>query len=571
MKKKVLATVIGILIIVGIIFGVRRIFRNDNVKKNKQYELNIASWNSLKAHTINQGTIIANIDLKQIKSVGNNDLYLNDDMRLMISVEKVTDGFNCAVSKYMDGNILIEKGADRLYVNEKECFINGEATEYEKAISIIDGKPYVLADVISNVFNYDYSFDSVSSMAMFTSNVENPLILPYYYNYEEVGRVPKVSNQGNLGTCWAFAALTALSSSMMPQENVTFSVDHMTMNNSFNINPQYGGDYNMAMSYLLAWQGPVLEEDDPYGDFITDKELNPVKHVQEIQVLEAKDLATIKEMIFKYGGVQSSIYANSLNEYTGNTKYYNRETNSYCFVGDQKPNHDIVIIGWDDNYSKENFNIAVEGDGAFLCRNSWGSNFGNNGDFYISYYDSNIGVHNVVYTRVDDVDNYDNIYQSDLCGYVGQLGYGEEYAYFANAYVAKNEEELSAIGFYTTAPNTEYSIYICEKFQDVSSLSNRSDPVMTGTLKNTGYYTIDLDNKIELLQGQKYAIIVRLLTPNSTRPVAVEFVNDEATATVDISDGEGYVSLKGSTWENTENSYLCNVCLKAYTNKKKFK
>ena len=36
------------------------------------------------------------------------------------------------------------------------------------------------------------------------------------------------------------------------------------------------------------------------------------------------------------------------------------------------------------------------------------------GIFYVSYYDSNIGTHNVVYTRVDDNDNYDNIYHNQL-------------------------------------------------------------------------------------------------------------------------------------------------------------
>ena len=62
---------------------------------------------------------------------------------------------------------------------------------------------------------------------------------------------------------------------------------------------------------------------------------------------------------------------------------------------------------------------------AHLFANSWGENFGENGVFYVSYYDSNIGTHNVVY-RIEDVDNYDNIYQSDLCGWVGKMGYEKE-------------------------------------------------------------------------------------------------------------------------------------------------
>ena len=244
---------------------------------------------------------------------------------------------------------------------------------------------------------------------------------------------------------------------------------------------------------------------------------------------------------------------------------YNSETNSYCYVGSNKPNHDIVIIGWDDSYPKENFNSNVENDGAFICRNSWGADFGNNGNFYISYYDTNIGVHNVVYTKVEDVDNYDNIYQTDLCGYIGQLGYNKESSYFANAYTAVEDEDLLAVGFYATGVDTEYSIYVCEDFKDVSSLAKRSNPVMTGKLKNSGYYTIKLDNKIKLTAGKKYAIIVRINTPNSLRPVAVEYAHNSQTANVDITDGEGYVSLKGVNWESTEEVYQCNVCLKAYT------
>ena len=68
----------------------------------------------------------------------------------------------------------------------------------------------------------------------------------------------------------------------------------------------------------------------------------------------------------------------------------------------------------------------------------------------MSYYDTNIGVHNIVYTGIEPTDNYDNIYQSDLCGWVGQIGYGEDTAWFANAYKTKTKEELAAAGFYAT-------------------------------------------------------------------------------------------------------------------------
>ena len=125
------------------------------------------------------------------------------------------------------------------------------------------------------------------------------------------------------------------------------------------------------------------------------------------------DIAAIKEAVFKYGGVQTSFY-NSLANVMASSPHYNRETSAYCYIGTQKPNHEVVIIGWDDNYPKENFSVPLEADGAFICQNSWGSSFGEQGIFYVSYYDTNIGTHNVVYTRIDDTNNYDNIYEKHI-------------------------------------------------------------------------------------------------------------------------------------------------------------
>lgn len=565
MKKHIFIYAYLIILIFGMIFILERFVLNSYIKVNKNYSVSVGQWDSTKAYVVNKATIIANVDSRQLKSNTNN-IFMSDKMKLMIPVEQIMESFDCAVSEYSNNKILIEKGNNTISIINGECLVNGEITDIIDLLEIKNDKTFIAVELLSRVFDYTYTFDiSMNQANILSNNIENR-IFPYKYCYEDIQKVPTVSNQGNLGTCWAFASLTALSSTVMPKENLVFSVDHMTLNNSFSVGQNVGGDYSMAMAYLLAWQGPVLDKDDPYGDGLTNSNLKPVKHVQEAQIIEAKDYETIKKMIFKYGGVQSSFYAYSLDKNMGGTKYYNAKTNSYCYIGNNKPNHDIVIIGWDDSYPKENFNSNVENDGAFICRNSWGADFGNKGNFYVSYYDTNIGVHNVVYTKVEDVDNYDNIYQSDLCGYIGQLGYSKESSYFANVYTAKEEEELMAVGFYATGVDTEYSIYVCEDFKDVSSLAKRSNPVMTGKVKNSGYYTIKLDNKIKLLKDKRYAIIVRINTPNSLRPVAVEYSHNNQTTNVDISDGEGYISLKGVTWENTEQVYQCNVCLKAYTN-----
>lgn len=387
--------------------------------------------------------------------------------------------------------------------------------------------------------------------------------LPVFYDYREVGRAPKVKDQGTLGTCWAFASLTALESSLMPEEQYDFSEDHMSLSNSFHLTQEEGGEYTMSMAYLLGWQGPVLEAEDPYGDGISPKGLMPVKHVQEIRILEAKDYEAIKEAVLLYGGVQSSLYT-SIKNYKSRSVYYNETTKSYCYMGEDKPNHDAVIVGWDDAYPKENFNMEVEGDGAFLCVSSWGEAFGENGYFYVSYYDSNIGKHNVVYTGIEDAHNYDRIYQTDLCGWVGQLGYGKESVYGANVYEAETPQDLRAVGFYAIGPDTEYEVYVVRHVMSDDDLNGRVR-MARGKLKHSGFYTIKLEKAVELEAGERFAVMVRLKTPGSVHPMAIEYQADDAVRTVDVSDGEGYISFDGKVWESTEKQYHCNLCLKAYT------
>ena len=389
--------------------------------------------------------------------------------------------------------------------------------------------------------------------------------LPSSFDYRKMGRAPQIGNQGSLGTCWAFASLKALESSLLPGKPLELSVDHMTMHNSFSMSQDAGGEYTMSMAYLLAWQGPVLESEDPYGDGYSPDGLKPCLHVQDIQILPAKDYEAIKQAVYRYGGVQSSLYT-SMRNYQSESVYYNRTTNSYCYIGDEKPNHDSVIIGWDDNYSKDNFNMGLEGDGAFICTNSWGEDFGDQGYFYVSYYDTNIGVHNIVYTGVEPVDNYDHNYQSDLCGWVGQIGYGRDSAWFANAYTAGKGENLEAAGFYATDQNTDYEIYVARHLGEKADQTfGQRVKMAEGRLRYAGFYTIPLDQKIVLDDGEKFAIIVKITTPGTVHPVAIEYDAGDGMAEIDLSDGEGYLSFDGDKWEHVEETQKCNVCLKAYT------
>ena len=377
--------------------------------------------------------------------------------------------------------------------------------------------------------------------------------------------VPVVKDQGSLGTCWAFASLMALKSSMLPKTVLDFSEDHMSNNENFILTQYQGGEYTMALAYLLSWQGPVLAEEDPYGDFYSPEGLEAAMHLQGVYFLPEKDYDVIKQAVYQVGGVQSSLYTQLKNAYS-QSYYYNQENSAYCYDGERESNHEVVIIGWDDDYPGENFSVDVPGDGAFLCANSWGTEFGEDGFFYVSYYDTTIGIHNVLYTQVEEAGNYDSVYQSDLCGWIGSLGYGEETAWAANVYQAMSDEVLRSVGFYALGEETEYEIYIVNAVASEPDLRERR-LAARGRISYSGYYTVPLETEVLLPEGERFAVLIRLTTRDSIHPIAIEYDANDDKSRIDLSDGEGYISLDGITWENTEETQQCNICLKAYTDR----
>lgn len=413
------------------------------------------------------------------------------------------------------------------------------------------------AEVSVNPVNFAINSENLSEEKQEVMKIE----LPASYNYMKEKQMPVLRDQGNTNTCWAFAALSALESSKDEHGSGPYSIDHLLFHNPFGKKFENGGSYAVSLSYLLSWKGPVLEESDPFDGKSSD-DLEPCVHVQEIRQSEPKDYEAIKRMVYLYGGVESALYID-FDQYLLDSSYYNRKYNSYCYPGEESSNHEIVIVGWDDHYPAENFLTEVSEDGAFLCLSSWGKEFGNAGTFYVSYEDVNIGNYGVVYSRIDPPDNYDRIYQSDLCGFMAQIGYQNETAWFANVYTPVEDISVKAAGFYATGKDTEYEIYVIPKFANEHSFMVKQF-MCKGYLEDAGYYTIDFPESFEVDAACDFAIVVKLKTKDAKYPVAVECQVEGLSDDADLSDGRGYLSFQGNRWEWVEKTKNYNICLKAY-------
>ena len=529
--------------------------------------LDAGVWNPIVAEDVNGRLLTVVIDNKEYTS-DSMHFFMNEDRNIMIPVSMLRDALNCSAHVYDGDTLLVEKHSKSVSIKLGE----ETADTGDGQVAIVSGlmrigeELYVSLNDLAGLLDYSYTFD-IAENVVTAADTDDSAVIPTRFDMREKGRVSKVRNQGSYGTCWAFAATSALESSLYPEEENLFSVDHMSMSNSYNVNQYDGGEYTIGMAYLAAWQGPVYEKDDPYGDGKTNGSLTAVKHVQEMQIIDGKNYEGIKEAVFQYGGVQSSLYS-TIRSSQGSSEFYNKDTSAYCYIGTEKPNHDVVIIGWDDNYPASNFNTPLEGDGAFICQNSWGEDFGEGGIFYVSYYDTNIGTHNVVYTRVDETDNYDHIYQSDLCGWVGKMGYDNEEIYGANVFTAEGDEDVAAASFYATGADTSYELYLVHDFEDEKSLDARIK-VAEGSCKQAGYYTVDFKTPMQVKAGERYAIVLYIRTPGAAHPMAIEYDSGEASLdTVNLEDGEGYISYNGRTFVNVKEKQDCNLCIKAFTRDK---
>jgi C1A family cysteine protease len=390
---------------------------------------------------------------------------------------------------------------------------------------------------------------------------------PSSYDLRSTGKLTPVRNQNPYGTCWTFASYGSLECSLLPGETWDFSEDNLVNTHGFDVNPALGpynrgGNADMALAYLARWSGPVLESDDPYPSPGIPVGLPVQKHLQEALFHPGRsgplDNDAAKAAVTTYGAVYTSIYMSE------NAAYYNSGTKAFYYTGNDTQNHAVAIVGWDDNYAANQFSSVPAGNGAFIVRNSWGTGWGENGYFYVSYYDTWIGKELVSFNLAESASNYGAVYQYDPLGQTSSFGYGGNTAWFANIFRTQSAESLAAVSFYTPQLNSPFEIYIYDSFNGSSFAGLRGSKI--GSISSPGYHTVSLNSPIPFPAGDDFCVVVKLTTPGYSFPVPMEYPISGYSSQATAHAGESYVSSNGVTWADLTNFYAnTNVCLKAFT------
>ncbi len=201
--------------------------------------------------------------------------------------------------------------------------------------------------------------------------------LPARFDWREQNGVTSVKDQAQCGSCWAFAATAVIESRILLTEGIEVDVSEQQLVDctpgSYGCN---GGSYDSAFAYLM-YEGLRLEVDYPYeaenGNCRAD-EHEPYYMVADYSYINT-DIDVIKTALMESGPVATVIGANdNLKSYTSGC-YHDTSTTQV--------NHGVTIVGWDDD--------VCAPTGAWIVKNSWGADWGDNGYFHIQYGDMHIG------------------------------------------------------------------------------------------------------------------------------------------------------------------------------------
>ena len=400
---------------------------------------------------------------------------------------------------------------------------------------------------------------------------------PASYDLRTQGKLTAVRNQGAFGTCWTFAALGSLESSSLPGETLDLAEDNVVLTSGFDIGgastaaAKYaaGGNVDMATAYLARWGGPVYQTDDAYGDSATPADLTARRHVQDIDYYAGRTSATdndrIKYAVSAYGGAYVSMCWDDAS--------YNGTTKAHYYTGSAGTNHAVVVVGWNDDYAATSFLTTAPGNGAFIVRNSWGSGWGENGYFYVSYYDTRFARQYTsggntyanpaaTFEAAQATTNYGTVYQHDPLGAVSEMGYGAGVATWgANVFTASSASVLNAVGFYANAPNTAYEVWAGPSTASLTRLTS-------GTLTQMGYHTVNVPTGTNMASGATFVVAVKLTTPGYAWPLSVEYPVADYSSAATATAGQSYYSSNGTAWNDlTGYRANANACIKAYASR----
>jgi len=213
-----------------------------------------------------------------------------------------------------------------------------------------------------------------------------PLAGAAAFNWRDSRYSTIVQYQGTCGSCWAFTSAAVYETNYYIKNRVTldiseqFILDCAVDKNGNDAGSCDGGWYGGVFDYLMT-RGAATEKEMPYkGKQTACSKLGKSNYKVLKWGYMRRDagipsVSEMKEAISKYGAIAACVKVTPAFQ-----AYKSGIFDEFARVsGPNDINHAITIVGWDD---KKN---------AYLVKNSWGPNWGDNGYIWVEYGCNNIG------------------------------------------------------------------------------------------------------------------------------------------------------------------------------------
>lgn len=440
-----------------------------------------------------------------------------------------------------------------LTVDNVEFRNNHEAIHGVFSENSLSNNKYVNDTLVLN--DTDYNSTVFGKAPDFTFNNKNLSSgqIPSRFDLRDHGWVTPIRIQGDANSCWAFGTCGALESALLKATGKSYDFSESHMINTMLQYSKYGlaedaddGGYSdWALEYLLSWFGPVSEDNESYDEF---GRLSPISnsnnniHVQDAIFIPIRenftDNGAYKKAIMEYGALDVSY------ENFDEAPYYNNKTAAQYQNISHDQNHEITLIGWDDNYSKENFLLTPPGDGAWIIKNSWDTNWGKDGYGYVSYYD--IGFFNYTYTVgfvFNNTEDYTTNYQTDLSGNL-TFNESDKNVGYSNTYKSNGNELISGVGTYFIDEGENYSLDVY--------VNGELKHTQNGTAPYYGFHTVKLTKEIPVKKGDAFKVVMKKKSIPTLSYSRQHYLKN--TTFVNYGDGWKDISLENET-----------ISLKVYT------
>ncbi|PID94055.1 MAG: hypothetical protein CSA95_04655 [Bacteroidetes bacterium] len=343
-------------------------------------------------------------------------------------------------------------------------------------------------------------------------------------NVDGASYVTSVKSQQG-GTCWTHGTMASIEGNLMITNiweesgetgEPALAEYHLDWWNGFNqynnddltppsgsgLEVHMGGDYRVATAYLSRGEGAVREIDGQQYENPPQRHLDSYHYFYPRTVEwytigdNLENINTIKQKIMDHGVIATCMFYDNA--------FINWDYIHYQPPTDPSdPNHSVAIIGWDDNLVTQ----APE-PGAWLCKNSWGTWWGNNGYFWISYYDKhacrNVEMGAISFQEVEPM-KYEKVFYHDYHGWRDQL---EEVTTAANRFELNENCILEAVSFFSNAENVDYTVTIFKQMGEDGPEEALAE--ISGNIEHIGFHTFDLPESVELMDMSEFVIQLEL-------------------------------------------------------------